>query len=70
MHLVLGKGRHLDIKDIRFVPSAPLCLLSVLLINHNDSNASHFDSLRCWITNKSGATVAQGYVTSRDLYAC
>lgn len=45
--LVLGKGHHLDITDVLYVPSGPLHLLSVLLINHNGSYASHFDSSHC-----------------------
>lgn len=65
IHLILGKGRHLDVDNVLFVPSAPLRLLSVLLINCGGSCTSHFGST---LTNTTGSTVASGYITSCDLY--
>lgn len=67
--MILGKGCHLNVDNVLFVPSAPLRLLSVLLINRGSSYTSHFDSTCCWLTNATGSTVASSYITSHDLYA-
>ncbi len=40
--------------------NSKICLLSVLSLNHSSDYVTHFDSMSCWVTNHSGATIIRG----------
>jgi GAG-pre-integrase domain len=65
IRLSVGRGTRLVLEDVLYVPSATVCLVSVLALNRQHGFTSHFDSSRCWITNSKRAVVAQGVVAGQ-----
>ena len=68
--LHVGKGTHLKLEDVRYIPMATIHLISVRCLTQDSNTTIHFDKSTCWITNSSsGATIAHGHLlTHKNLY--
>jgi len=70
IELCIAGGLKVNLDNAVYVPASKIQLISILELNTNGRYTSHFDSEKCWVTNKSGATVLRGTVLhSRHLYA-
>jgi hypothetical protein len=66
----MSDGQKLVLKDVLFIPSSDIRLISVHALNAAGSFVSHFDTLSCWETDRSDNVVAHGYVLpAHNLYA-
>ena len=63
-------GQKLVLNDVLFIPSSDVCLISVHALNVAGNFVSHFDTLSCWVTDRSDNVVACCYVLpAHNLYA-
>ena len=72
IRLHLTKGNAIILDPAVYVPEAAVCLISVLVLGSGPQKLiSYFDGEGCWITNRSGATIASGKVSpiGRHLYS-
>jgi transposase InsO family protein len=69
IELRIAKGCCITLHDVLFIPESTIRLISVITLNRSDGLTTHFDSNSCWVTNRSGATIARGSVSdTRNLY--
>jgi hypothetical protein len=72
IRLRLSKGNTIILDPALYVPEAAVRLMSVLVLGSGPQKlVSHFDGDGCWLTNKSGTTVASGKISpiGRRLYS-
>ena len=68
--LFLCDGSSLLLENVLFVPNAAVRLISVGNLCEAFSLTAHFDATSCWLTAKSGATIASGRRSeNRALYS-
>ena len=53
-------GLRLLLMNILFIPNSKIHLLSVSSLNCSSNYVIHFNSMFCWVTNHSGATIIRG----------
>jgi hypothetical protein len=64
IHLCVAKGLEITLDPALFVPEASVHLISVFILGSGlQKLISHFNGDGCWLTNKSGATVASGKIS-------
>jgi hypothetical protein len=69
IEVYVASGLQLSLTNVLFVPNSTIRLLSMASINHSGNYITHFDSTSCWVTNRSGATIIWGTLSSkRHLY--
>jgi len=69
IELCIAGGLKVMLDNAVYVPASTVRLVSVLELNTREQYTSHFDSDKCWVTNKSGATIMCSTVLcSRHLY--
>jgi len=66
--LRIGRGLHITLHHVLFVPSAAVCLVSVSSLCSADTYTTHFDAKSCWVSTKAGVCVLTGNLTSCCLY--
>lgn len=67
--LVIGRGLKLQLDNVLYIPNATVRLISVSAMNAQHHFTTSFGEDRCWITNRSGATICSGTLSqSRRLY--
>jgi transposase InsO family protein len=65
----VASGLRLSLTNVLYVPNSKIRLLSVSSLNRSGNYVTHFDSSSCWVTNRSGATIIRGALSSkRQLY--
>ena len=65
----LPAGQKLTLHDVLYIPSSDVRLVSVHSLNSAGNYTSHFNSHSCWVTDRSGTTVARGTILpGRNLY--
>src|SRR5882762_1701312 len=65
IRLRVAKGLEITLDPALFVPEASVRLISVFILGSGPQKLiSHFDGDGCWLTNKSGATVASGKISA------
>jgi len=72
IRLYLSKGNTIILDPALYVPEVAVRLISVLVLGSGPQKlVSHFDGDGCWLTNRSGTTVASGRISpiSRWLYS-
>ena len=70
VELIMSDGQKLVLNDVLFIPSSDVHLISVHALNAAGNFVSHFDTLSCWVTDRSDNVVARSYVLpARNLYA-
>ncbi len=68
--LCIAGGHKVTLENAVYVSASKICLISVLELNTGGCYTSHFDSNKCWVTNKGGAVVLCSTVLhSHQLYA-
>jgi GAG-pre-integrase domain/Integrase core domain len=71
IRLHIANGHTIILNPALFVPEAAVRLISVLVLGKGSQKlVSHFDGDGCWLTNRSGTTVASGKLSAigRQLY--
>jgi hypothetical protein len=64
IRLLISKGIELVLDPALFVPEASVRLISVFVLGSGPQKLiSHFDGDGCWLTNRSGTTVASGKIS-------
>ena len=66
--VIIASGLRLSLTNVLFVPNADIRLLSVSTLNHENGYTTCFNDAKCWVVNRSGATVMRGTLTRRNLY--
>jgi hypothetical protein len=70
IELCIAGSHKVTLENTVYIPASKVRLISVLELNVSGRYTSHFDSDKCWVTNKGGAVVLRGAVLrSRHLYA-
>jgi len=65
----MATGHKLTLHNVLYIPSSDVRLVSVHALNFAGNFASHFDTASCWVTDRSGATIARGDILpGRNLY--
>ena len=65
IHLRLSKGNTIILDPALYVPEAAVRLMSVLVLGSGlQKLISHFEGDGCWLTNRSGAMIVSGKVSS------
>ena len=68
VHTDISTGYKLTLRDVLFVPFARTRLISSQSLCLDGMYSIHFDPESCWITDKSGTTLARGTVSRSNLY--
>jgi hypothetical protein len=69
IEVYVASGLRLSLTNVLFVPNSKICLLSVSSLNRSGNYITYFDSMSCWVTNHSGATIIRGALSpNRQLY--
>ena len=68
--LVMGRGAHILLENVLFIPSATVRLISVGALCRSMKFIAHFDEFSCWLTKRNGTRVATGILgKNRALYS-
>jgi hypothetical protein len=70
IEVCVASGLRLSLMNVLFVPNSKIRLLSVSSLNRSSNYVTHFDSTSCWVTNRSGATVIRGSLSSSHHLYC
>jgi len=69
IELCVASGLKISLSNVLFIPSSTVCLMSVSALNRGGNYTCHFDSLACWVTNRSGTMILRGALSGkRNLY--
>ena len=67
--LVIGRGAHILLPDILFIPNTSVCLISISSLCCSAKFIAYFDEDSCWLKKKDGSWVASGVLgKSRSCY--
>ena len=64
IELRIAAGHVLKLTNVLYIPESSLRLISILTLNKSGNYTTHFDSTRCWVTNKSNTTLVRGSLSS------
>jgi hypothetical protein len=69
IRLLIGRGAHIMLRDVLYIPTATIRLISVRCLTLDSSVTAHFNELSCWLTNPAGNTIVRGHLSSNKLYS-
>jgi transposase InsO family protein len=69
VELHIANGHTLKLMNVLYIPESSVRLISILALNQSGSYTTHFDSVGCWVTNKSNTVLIRGTLSvSKRLY--
>ena len=69
IEICVSSGLKVSLLNALYIPLSTVRLMSVSTLNCSGNYTCHFDSLACWVTNRSGTTLLCGTLsTKRSLY--
>src|SRR6266702_2783311 len=60
IELCITGGHKLKLSNALYIPGSNMCLISILTLNKSGDYTTHFDSMTCWVTNKSNTVLVRG----------
>jgi hypothetical protein len=70
VHLHIGKGVHIVLHDVLYIPDASVLLISIQCITRDSKVVAHFSDSSCRHMNPSGTTIAHSSLLShKNLYS-
>ena len=67
--LTIVKGLHLTLRDVLFIPSATVHLISVSALCAQTRCSVHFDDNTCWVTAHNSTCILNGALSACRLYS-
>jgi hypothetical protein len=69
--LHIGRGTHLILQNVLYIPEATVCLISIRCLTTDSNVIAHFNNTSCWLSTKSsGMTIARGtLLPQKNLYS-
>ena len=67
--LHIASGHKLKLTNVLYIPESSVRLISILALNRSGNYTTHFDSINCWVTNKSSTVLIRGSISpTKRLY--
>src|SRR6266571_5157681 len=67
--LHIASGHKLKLTNVLYIPESSVRLISILALNRSGDYTTHFDSMNCWVTNKSNTVLVRGSISpTKRLY--
>jgi len=69
IELCIASGHRLKLSNVLYIPESNVRLISILALNKSGDYTTHFDSMTCWVTNKSNTVLMHGSLSpTKRLY--
>ena len=62
--LHIASSHTLKLTNVLYIPDSSVCLVSIVALNSSGNYTTHFNSNKCWVTNKSNTILICGSLSS------